>query len=239
MKSIAILQPGFLPWLGYFEQRSRVDLFVILDDVPYTKQDWRNRNRFKSPSGPKYLSVPVHKKDQKKCNINQVHISYDHPWQNHIINSLEQWYGSAQHFNTVFAQVKPVIWQQFRYLIDLNQNLEKIILSWLDIHTPAVKSSTIPGKSADKNQKLIDICTWCGADLLYDGQAAKNFLDVERFSRQGIQVVFQEFVHQPYRQLWGDFVPYLSALDLVFNHGPHSRDILLHQGNPLQDVRRL
>lgn len=230
---IAVIQPSFLPWLGYFEQMALVDLFVYLDDVQYTKQDWRNRNRLKSPSGVATITVPVQKPKSSRTPINQVLIAESPPWRGKLLRQIQSWYAKAPYFDEVFPALAKILEDEQRLLVELNYVLTEFLAKWLGIEVPTRLASEVPDKAADKNQKLIDICRHFGADLLYDGQSARNFIDLELFASHGIRVVFQNYRHQPYPQLWGgEFVSHLSTLDLVMNCGAGSREVLLASPRP-------
>jgi hypothetical protein len=229
---IAIIQPGFLPWLGYFEQMAVADVFVYLDDVQYTRKDWRNRNRFMSPEGIKMISVPVRKGAGRKMLIKDARINYDHPWQKETVERIRQWYGQSRYFNDIFLPLEEIIWQDFEFLVDLNCALNNAVMSFLKISVPTFISSDIPNKSNDKNHKIIDICRHHNADVLYDGQAARAFIDQALFEENGIRVIFQNYQHTSYPQMGGEFVSHLSVLDLLMNCGPESRDILLSSPRP-------
>ena len=223
---IAIIQPNFLPWLGYFEQMARADLFVYLDDVQYTRKDWRNRNRLKSPAGVKIVTVPVKKHEAFITLINEIRIT-DQPWQNKLLQQIQNWYGEAKYWSKVFPALQEIMEKDWKFLVDLNYALNDTIARMLNITTPCFLSSEIPDKAADKNQKILDICLHHGADILYDGQSARNFLNIDLFSKHGVSVVFQDYLHTPYHQLWGDFVSHLSSVDLLMNYGGQSSEILL------------
>ena len=232
--NIAIIQPGFIPWLGFFEQMAVADRFVYLDDVQYTRKDWRNRNQLKSNDGAKTVSVPVRKGSGRGMIIREARINDDHPWRSKLVAQIRQWYRHARYFDEVFPIVDDLLGRQYDYLVDLNYAMDAAIASLLSITTPTFLSSAIPDKSTEKNQKVLDICRYHGADVLYDGQSARDFLDLDLFAKNGIQVVFQEYRCCPYPQLWGDFVSHLSALDLLLNCGPASRQLLL--SCPLGDI---
>ncbi|MFZ5569082.1 MAG: WbqC family protein [Thermodesulfobacteriota bacterium] len=232
MRRISIIQPSFLPWLGYFEQMGRADVFVHFDDVQYTRKDWRNRNRLKSPDGVQMVTVPVQQHHYAQTPINQIRISYDSPWNEKMLHRISFWYKSAPYFEPVFSEIKAVLMMRFDYLTDLNYALLEILRKRLEIATPQYKSSDLPGKPEDKNAKIIDICRRHNADLLYDGNAAKSFINRDLFAANGISVIFQEYHHTPYPQLWGDFTSHLSVLDLLMNCGPESRKILLSSPVP-------
>ena len=232
MKLISIIQPSFLPWLGYFEQMARADVFVYLDDVQYTKQDWRNRNRLKNSSGSATISVPIVNENLSGLRISQVRISYAQDWQSKMLQQINSWYTKAPYAASILPGLRDILSTRFELLVDLNYETVRFLRDHFKITTPLHLASDIPGKSKDKNLKLIDICKHHGADLLYDGKAAQSFIDLELFAAHGVSVIFQDYVHTPYPQLWGDFQSHLSALDLILNCGPASRDILLSSPVP-------
>ncbi|MCP2126926.1 WbqC family protein [Bradyrhizobium ottawaense] len=230
---LSTIQPSFLPWLGYLEQIARADLFVYLDDVQYTKQDWRNRNRFKTSSGQiEFLTVPVRFTD---CAlIRDVPIASQPGWQRKMLNRLQSWYGKAAAFDSVFPAVQGLLVQDYHLLVDLDVAATEFLCRTLCIDTPAAFSSSVPDKSTDKNRKLIEICRHFGADTLYDGASAAAFIDLEQFRAEGITVIFQDYRPVPYAQVGGGpFLSHLSALDAIFNCGPElARDVLLSSPTP-------
>lgn len=226
---IAIVQPCFVPWLGYFEQIAIADIFVYFDDVQYTKKDWRNNNQLKSQYGVKPIHVPV-SNASTGILINQALISYNEKWEDNILNKLNEWYRRAPFFVEVMELIKPIVCQKHEKLVDLNYALNNAICQYVGIHTPTYCSSSIPKISADKNSRIIEICQhFPGVDTLYDGKSAQNFIDIELFSKSGITVVFQDYIHTPYRQLWGEFLPYMSVIDLLMNHGESSMEFIVNK----------
>lgn len=226
---LSTIQPSFLPWLGYFEQMIRADIFVYLDDVKYTKQDWRNRNRFNAGSGKiEYLTVPIRAEDAS-APINRVRIA-EGAWASKIVNRLEEWYRKAPAFKEFFPQICDELLKEGPLLGDLDVRLTALMAKFMGIETPIAFSSDIPGKSADRSQKLIDICLHHGADVLYDGAAAASFIDVDLFRANGIEVVFQAYRPVVYPQGGGSFISHLSALDTLFNCGERTRQVMLDGG---------
>lgn len=219
---ISIIQPCFVPWLGYFEQIVLADVFVYLDDVKYTKQDWRNNNQVKSSYGVGKIFVPV-KKTYEETLINQVMISYNEKWEQRLLNQLNANYCKACFYDEVIEMIKSIILNNYERLIDLNYNLNNAILQYLGIKTQIHFSSSIPKTTYDKNFRLLEICrNFENVNVFYDGKKAQNFIETGLFEQNGISVVFQDYQHKPYQQLWGDFVPYMSILDLLMNHGKDS-----------------
>lgn len=229
---IAIIQPSFLPWLGYFEQMAVADVFVYFDDVQYTRKDWRNRNLLKSPYGVKVVSVPVQKSKREETLIKDARINCDQPWQKEMVAKIKEWYRTALFFNDIFLKIRDIIDQRYEFLVELNYALNQAIMDFLKISVPIHFSSDMPDKSTDRNLKIIDICRHHGANILYDGKSAQAFIDQELFQSHGIKVIFQDYQHMPYPQLWGDFESHLSILDLLMNCGPQSREILLSSPLP-------
>lgn len=216
---ISIIQPCFVPWLGYFEQIAIADVFVYMDDVLYTKKDWRNGNQLKSQYGVKDISFPV-KKAPHNTLIKDIEISYNTNWEDTLINQLFNWYKKAPFYKEIVDLITPVIYKKYDRLVDLNYNVNNVILNYLDITTPIFFSSDIERKTDDKTDRIIEICkNFEDVTILYDGKKAQNFLDVDYMRKHGIKVIFQDYQHIPYTQLWGDFEPYMSIIDLIMNYG--------------------
>jgi len=229
---VSIIQPSFLPWLGYIEQIARSDIFVYFDDVQYTRKDWRNRNKLKSPSGEKIVSVPVVKTKRDSTLINGAVISYQEAWQDAILNKLREWYGKAAYFSDVYPGLENAIKKEHRLLIELIYETNNWIFEYLGISPEIKYSSQIPIVGVDRNSRIIKICKHHQADCLYDGKASENFIDKEEFKKNGINVIFQNFEHKPYKQLWGEFIPFLSVVDLLMNCGKDSLGIILSSPKP-------
>lgn len=244
---ISIIQPVYMPWLGYFEQMAYADHFVFLDDVQYTRHDWRNRNRIKTVSGPIWLTAPV-KAHDRSAMISEIEISYDAEWPTKHLRSIELNYGKCAHFRPLFDDLACELEKKTARLLDLDCLLTRLLARYLDIHTPSSLSSEVPrgtspadsaDASADRNGRIIEICVQYGATLLYDGAKAAEFIDLDRFHRAGIEVVFQDYQHPVYRQAFGGFISHQSAVDLIMNTGPQAPEILRSSPVParIHDLR--
>ncbi len=223
-----ILQPTFLPWLGYFEMIHSSDIFVVFDHVQFVRKSWQQRNKIKTSNGIVTLTVPI-KKTIRESPINKIDISYDHG------NVLEKYwktielaYGKAQYFDNYENQFKTIFFQKYTKLIDLNVELIKTICNILKINTKIIFSSNFLNKSSkiNKTENVVTLCKNIGIDELYDAKGAENLLESDIFDRENIKINFQNYEHPKYNQLWGDFVPYLSVIDLLFNHGNESLKII-------------
>ncbi|MGB0715568.1 MAG: WbqC family protein [Phycisphaerae bacterium] len=229
---IAILQPGYLPWFGFFEQMIRVDHFVYLDDVQYTKQDWRNRNRIKTPDGTAWLTVPV-RKVPVDTPINRVRIDQSQRWVNKHIRLIHHGYRKAPFCDHLMDELTSVLQRRHELLQDLCVDLIGLINRKLNIVTPTSFASTLGIQETNKTQRLVAICQSMGADALYDGKAAADFIESKQFEDANIDLIFQDYAHPVYPQLWGDFSSYLSTIDLIFNCGPDARKVLENRQSEL------
>jgi len=222
---IAVLQPGYLPWLGFFDQEMSVDIFVLYDDVQYDRRGWRNRNRLKTPDGPKWLSVPVIQKGKYDQLICDVLIDNDRPWRKKHLGTIETFYKKAPYFDTLYPQFEEILHQNHEHLSCLDIDIIKWMNLNAGIETP-IKLSSELGVDGVKSERLLGICKSLNADEYYSGAAARHYLDIAAFSEAGVEVYYQEYVHPTYPQLHGDFISHLSALDLMMVALPQMSKII-------------
>jgi hypothetical protein len=225
---IGILQPGYLPWLGFFEQMYKSDTFVIYDDVQYDKGSWRNRNRIKTANGIQWLTVPVRLKFEEHTTVNKVLVDNTAGWEKKHLFSIKQNYSKALFFKSVFPVFEEGLSRKWEYLIDLDMFFIEKFREMLGLKTPIFYSSSL-GVSGGRFERLIKICKHFGADVFYEGAAGKDYIDPAIFSSQNISVRFQDYRHPSYKQLHGEFVPFLSIVDLLFNYGEDSLKLLTSQ----------
>lgn len=213
---ISIHQPQYMPWPGYFNKILHSDIFVLLDDVQYKKNEWQNRNRIKSSSGELWLTVPVYYSFGQK--INEIKIDTKILWQKDHLKTIELNYKKSPFFNEVFPLVEKVLNKEYTYLVDINIESIKMVLNYLNIEKKIVKSSDykIVG---EKTLRLINICKTLGGDTYLSGQGAKDYIIKEEFEKNNIKLEFQEYKLQEYPQLFGRYIPNLSILDMMFNCG--------------------
>ncbi len=218
MKTVAILQSNYIPWKGYFDLMAAVDEFVIYDEVQFTKNDWRNRNRIKTPQGVQWLSIPVGSDIQRR--ICEVELPAG-PWAEKHWRTLAANYGRAPYFEDVARWLKPLYFEHnFRLLSDLNVALIKAICVYLGIRTVISDSSSFEYASG-KTERLVSLCRQAGATRYLSGPSAEAYLDETAFSREGIAVEWFDYAGYPaYPQLWGAFEPAVTILDLLFCCGP-------------------
>lgn len=226
-KVVGILQPGYLPWLGFFEQMQQSDVFVIYDDVQYDKHGWRNRNRIKGPQGPVWLTVPVRTSGLNWPTNHQVEIDATQAnWAAKHLGTIRQHYAKAKHFKDYFPQLEEMYYRPWRSLLDLDLALIEILARWLGVECEMVLSSSLGITNPDPSERLVEIITKLGGDIFYEGASGRNYLALEKFAQAGIKVDFQDYHPAPYQQQYEGFLPLLSALDLILNCGPDSASLV-------------
>ncbi len=224
---IGILQPGYLPWLGFFEQLYRSDVFVIYDDVQYDRESWRNRNRIKSANGIHWLTVPVHVKLSEAPLITSVKIDNTLNWRKKHLTSIRQNYAKAPYFKDYIGFFEDAYIRKWEYILDVDMFFVVELAKFLGIGGKVIHHSSDLNITGNRIERLIGICRHFGADVFYEGSAGKNYIDESAFLSRGIKVEYQDYKHPVYNQLYGDFVPYLSVIDLLFNHGGESLSVLI------------
>lgn len=226
-KTLAVLQPGYIPWIGFFDQLDRSDVFVFYDDVQYDKNGWRNRNRIKTPNGPMWLTVPV-KSVRLSQLIKDTEIDDSQQWRKKQISTIEQFYRKAPYFSQYFESLRQLLQEPWLTISELDIAVVKLFAEQIGIKTAFYRSSELD-IGGDKNERLVNLCRHFNVNRYLTGNAAKTYLNTALFEAEGVEVCWQDYFHPEYAQLHGDFVPYLSTLDLILNCGPGSLQILRGQ----------
>ena len=221
MTTVAILQPGYLPWLGFFDQMARADVFVYYDDVQYDKHGWRNRNRIKIPGGFAWLTVPILHKGRDHPRINEILIDNSKDWKRKHLRTLQQYYARSAHAPSYLRELERLLEPAWAMLAELDIAIIELMRGWLSIRTRAVRSSTL-GIGGGQSERLLHICRHFGATTYLSGASARGYLDVQLFEAENVCVEWQDYDHPIYPQQHGAFIPYLSAVDLVLNVGKES-----------------
>lgn len=219
MKKVAIVQSNYIPWKGYFDMIAAVDEFILYDDMQYTRRDWRNRNQIKTPQGVQWLTVPVKVKGKYYQSIRETEID-NTDWAEMHWKTITQYYCRAPYFQEVAALFEPLYHQrQYTYLSVLNRDFIHAVCSYLGITTKISNSwdyKLIDGKT----ERLVDLCVQAGGTEYISGPAAKQYVDEQCFSQQGIKLTWFDYAGYPeYPQLWGAFTHGVTILDLLFNCG--------------------
>jgi hypothetical protein len=224
---ISANQPYFFPFPGFFYKAYLSDIFVILDNVQFPRgTTWINRNRFKNNQGSLWMTVPVTKKGLGLQNINTVRICHEGRWAKKHLESLNSAYARAPYFKDHMNFVEKLFSARFEKLIDLNLEIIHYLMRHLRIDTKVTLLSDL-GIKTKGDKLLIEICKKMGASRFLAQSAARKYLDEDRLSASGIRLMDFKPPSPVYPQLWGSFIPNLSALDLVFNCGPKAHDIFI------------
>lgn len=224
---ITIHQPHYLPWLGYLHRMSQADLFIVLDHVQFERGNYQNRARVRVNGAPHWLTVPVEQRSQKE-RILEKRVENRLDWARAHFETLRRAYGGSGYFGAYAADLRAVYSTQWERLVDLNDALLEILRRAFDIRTPLVRSSTL-GVDGQKSELVLNLCKAAGASALLVGLGgSREYLDRAAFAAAGIELRFQQFTHPEYAQRGtAPFTPGLSSVDLLFNRGPASRDVLM------------
>ncbi len=213
---VTIHQPQYLPWLGYLDKIDRADIFVILDNVQFKKNEWQNRNRIRTAQGWQWLTVPIrHRFGQK---IREVMIDESVDWRARHLRALEMHYSRASFRDEGLESLQKLFRERTEHLSDLNVATVRWLLKCLNVQTPIRLASDIDARE-EPTDRLIDICRAVGATHYLAGPGAEAYMNLSKFQDSGVNLEIQEFQHPEYVQCYQPFVSGLSALDLVFNHG--------------------
>jgi hypothetical protein len=221
-KKVAIVQSNYIPWKGYFDLINLVDEFILFDDMQYTRRDWRNRNIIKTPTGPKWLTIPVEVKGKYLQKINDTTIS-DPSWRKKHWTTIVHNYSKAQYFLTYKDLFEKLyLDSEERFLSQINYRFLSAICDLLGIKTK-ISWSTNYNSIAGKTERLVDLCKQSGATVYISGPAAKSYLDEELFRREDIALRYMDYGQYPeYTQLSQPFEHRVSIVDLILNTGPEA-----------------
>lgn len=223
-KTVVIHQPDFIPYLGFFQRLLNADIFVVLDDVQFLRRGWHHRDKIKTPRGEQWLSIGIAKVPQT-TNINQIMLSKTN-WKQEHLNILKQNYRKAEFFDEVFSIIQGIYEQNYVSLFDFNFAFLKVLFNLFDIDVKIEFSSNLDIHSTS-NQRIVDIVNMVQGTHYLSGIGAKNYYDPKPYEQAGISVIWQSFEHPVYQQLYGEFISYLSCVDILFNCGiMKSREIL-------------
>jgi hypothetical protein len=224
---VSAYQPYFAPFAGFFAKALRSDILVLMDRVQFPRgTTWLTRNRFKNDQGVLWLTIPVWKKGLGLQQIHEVRICNEGRWAAKHLASLKSAYRNAPFFEEHTAFIEGLFSERFDRLVDLNLNVIQHMMAHLRIPAKVVLLSDLKVDS-DEPRLSVDICRELGATRFLAQAGAGKYLDAHRFQRAGISLEFFNPRPLVYPQLWGPFIPNLSAFDLLFNCGPKGHDFLL------------
>ena len=219
-------QPTYLPWLGLFNKISNANKYVYFDDVQYLPKEWMNRNIIKGLDGNKiHLTVPVKKKNYLKKKTYEIEINNELPWKRKHLKSLELNYKNTEFFDYYIDDFKNIYETDWKYLSDLNLNILKLLLKILNLKIEIIKLSSL-GIKEKKSDLIIKLCKKLKAKKFIFGEKGKDYAIISDFKNNNIEPIFQKYLHPEYNQTGNKFISHLSVIDLIFNCGSKSLDII-------------
>ena len=235
MNLSAIMQPTFFPWIGYFDLIDQVELFVFYDDVQLAKRSWQVRNRIKSGNGELYLTVPVKKsKSRDELLISEAEISYEENWQGKHLKSIEAAYKKAGHFDSIFSFLSVHYNKKHQYLADFNKEFISGVAEKMGMNTAFISSSSLKGIEGTKDYRLASICKKLSSTEYLSPQGSADYIESHEpggeLVKQGIMLYYHFYQHPVYQQLYGDFLPYMSIIDILCNLGFENGLELIRKG---------
>jgi len=223
---VAIMQPTYLPWSGYFGLMQAVDLFIFLDSVQFAKRSWQQRNQIKTPLGAQWLTVPVLSKGKQDQLITSVEINLDSGFPSDHQKAIEIHYRKTKYYETYAPRLFAWLASPSRKLVDITMGLILEIKDFLGIPTRTLRASQL-GSLGAKAELLASLCREVRASEYISPPGSKEYLaESDAFEKSGIQIKYFDFRHPQYPQLYGPFLPFMSSIDLIFNCGPESTEII-------------
>lgn len=233
-------QSAYLPWLGLLHKATLCDLFVYMDDVQFLERDFNNRNRIVTPSGQfLWLTVPVDKKKSTGSAINNIYIKEDankFGWQEKHWATIKTCYGRSPYFKE-YSPFFEWVYLESRWerLSELNLEILKKLFDWFEIKAQ-IEVASDHQFTEKKSNLILEHCKKFNADMVVTGVFGRDYIDLEKFQQENIQVEFQNYNHPIYKQRCQNFVSNLSAIDLLFNHGESSREIMISGNIKKEDL---
>ena len=223
---VAIAQPENLPWLGYFNKMYKSQIFVFLDNVQFKKRYFENRNKIRTKEGQKWLTIPVKTKARFYQKIKDVLIDNSQDWQKKHWLTICHVYKKAPYFNKYAPFFEYVYKKKWQNLVEFNIAVIRYIAEQLNLERRFKRTSELSVEGSS-TELLLNICKYLKASTYLSGKSGRNYLDENRFVKEGIAVTYQDFKHPVYKQLYNPFIPGMSVIDLLFNCGEKSIEIIV------------
>ena len=214
-------QPAYLPWLGYFDKIIQSDIFIYLDSVQFEKNSFTNRNRIKSPQGELMLTVPVLSKGHINKSLTEIEIDNKQNWRKKHLSSILMNYKKAKRFEECYAKLEVLYDKEYDFLSELCYEHLIFWLRELGIKTEIIKSSEL-NIDSKKSDLIFDLCRYYNTDTYISGALGKNYLEENKFKNAKINIIYQDYKHPVYEQLWGEFLSYMSILDFWMNYDDYN-----------------
>jgi hypothetical protein len=219
-KRIAISQSNYIPWKGYFDLINSVDEFILFDDMQYTRRDWRNRNRIKTPQETCWLTIPVQVKGKYLQKICETSVS-DPSWAQNHWKRIRQCYARARHFGDYREVLEELYLGCHETSLSLiNYRFLVVVCGLLGIRTKLTWAAQY-AISEGRTERLVALCKQAGARSYVSGPSARDYIRPELFAQEGIELAYANYSGYPeYGQLYPPFVHEVSIIDLLLSEGP-------------------
>ena len=224
-------QPECLPWLGNISKASMGDVYFILDSVQFVKEHWQSRNKMRihGSKGWQWLFVPLKEVNKHLLITNKVEIDGCY-WKKKHLKAFQLSYQKAPYFEEIYNELSIIYSKEYKLLIDFLEEMIIFAFRKFEITTPIYRTSELikEGFSIEgiKSELVIKMCKVVNANVFVFGRDGRTYIDKQAFYNNNVKFVFQDFIHPSYNQIHGEFVSHLSYLDLLFNYGPKSIEIL-------------
>jgi len=225
-KTIAIHQPNYIPWLGYFFKIHQADCFVFLDDAQYSTSGMHNYHYLKTENGSQRIKIPVHQSLGDK--INEVKLKNDQGWNKKHLELIKNNYQMAEYFEEVFADLETLLNEEHEYLYTMNISILKFLCNKLGIETELLNSSALNIHTV-REERIIDICHALEANIYYSGTGARAYQSEGNFLQKGIELRYSEYKVFEYKQQYQGSQSNVSIIDFLMNHGYRWDMVIEHQ----------
>jgi hypothetical protein len=222
-RKVVIHQPNFFPYIGFFEQIRKADIYIAFDDVQFVENEFQNRNFIKCMDGKTALTLPVKKKGRFGQLIKDVELTDG--WMSTIMNKLDACYRKSPYFKEVTGAITAILDSNARYMVDVNLPLLEKIFLMTGLNVEVLRSSSLDITFEDRIDRLIKLMKAVNAELLIAGTGAALYLDKNVFLANGYDFEIHEFKPRIYPQLYGDFISHLSVIDYIMNAGWHLKSV--------------
>jgi len=224
-KTIVILQSNYIPWKGYFDLMAAADEFLLFDEVQYTKNDWRNRNRIVLNGKLHWLTLPARTAGAFGEAIDRIEVS-NADWARAHWDTLKQAYRHAPHYAAIASALEEAYLTAapLTRLSEINEHFLKALAGMLDLKTSIIRADIVPRTSGDPTHRLVEICKARGATTYLSGPAARNYLKIDAFTRAGVAVYYANYEGYPaYPQACDPFEHGVSMIDTLMQCGYEAR----------------
>jgi len=231
MKEITLVahQPEYFPWLGFISKAQLADVYYIVDNVQYMKEHWHNRNKIRNKEGWLWINTPILGKSKIQM-WPEVRIDNSQPWKRKQLNSIKMCYSRSKYFNEIYSELEKVYSKNYEFLIDFNEQIIKYAFKKFKIKVPIFKTTELIKQGHDipgtKTDLILNMCKAANAKTFIFGQDGRTYIEENKFKQAEVKYKFQNFNHPIYKQRYPGFESNMSFIDLLFNHGNNSIEIL-------------